>query len=44
MELVPIILIGLYVIGAIASLIIIIALVAKRINDKKQEQFEDRSN
>ena len=44
METVPIVMLGLYVLGAIASVVIIIYLIVKRIEEKKKEDFDDRDN
>jgi uncharacterized membrane protein len=44
MEAAAIVMIGLYAIGAIASIVIIIYLIVKRLEEKKKEDFEDRDN
>jgi uncharacterized membrane protein YuzA (DUF378 family) len=38
------VIVGVYILIGIASLVIIIYLISKRIEDKKREDFEDRDN
>lgn len=44
METIPYIMIGLYGLGAVISLVIIIVLIAKRLKAKQNETFEKRDN
>jgi len=40
----PLAIVALYGLGIIASVVIIVYLIVKRIEDKKKETFEDRDN